>query len=112
MEHFQAKKLHQAAFIQKCLILGDLLLTLLSEFQAHTFYFVAGCYFIQFLLIVANIIQLLILFANTFAFRAGMVQIMLAEFMGVLGVYALYFCVFVITRGFGAVTFSHSCLFL
>jgi hypothetical protein len=103
-QNIDPKKLHRSAYFQKLLVFGDILLTILSENQRHVFFIVAGCYFIQFLFLVANIILLMILFTNTFPFKAGMVQIMLKEFRGTIFVYVVYTLLFMFTRGFGGVT--------
>ena len=100
---YQVGKLHRSAFILNIIILGDLLLTLFSETQRHTFYIVAACYFLQFLFILANFIMLLLLFTNTYAFKAGVVKVMLSEFKGTLLIYCAYLTIFLVTRGMGGV---------
>jgi hypothetical protein len=102
---FQVRKYHRTAYLQKTLVLCDLLLTILSENQRHIFFIIAGLYFIQLVLLVVNVILLMVLFTNTFPFKAGMIQIMLKEFKGVLWVYGIYTLMFLITRGLGGVGF-------
>lgn len=107
-----SRKLHSYVLAQKFLLLIDLLLTLLSENQKHIFFVVAGCYFLQFVCLVANILILFVLFTNTYAFKAGVVKVMLNEFNGTLIAYGIYFFIFVVTRGYGgvrALMLNHRC---
>ena len=104
----QVRKLHRSALVQKLLLLSDFLLTLLSESQRHTFFIVAGCYGFQLVLLSANVIQLILLFTNTYAFRAGMVGVMVREFRGTVSVYAVYALLFLVTRGMGGVSYCDS----
>jgi hypothetical protein len=103
----QSKKLHSYVLVQKMLLLADLLLTLLSESQKHIFFIVGGCYFLQFVCLVANILLLLVLFTNTYAFKAGVVKVMLKEFQGTLIAYTIYFIIFFVTRLNGGVRAAH-----
>jgi hypothetical protein len=103
---YLAQKLKLYALVQKVLLIGDLILTLLAENQRHIFYVLAGCYGVQFVLLVANIILLFVLFTNTYAFKAGVVQIMIKEFRGPLIMYGVYAVVFLVTRAYGAVSFK------
>lgn len=54
-------------------------------------------------------IQLVVLFTNTYAFRAGMVVVMAKEFKGTLGVYCVYALLFLVTRGLGGVSLALEC---
>lgn len=98
-----SRKLQTYFVIQKFLLVIDLLLTLLSENQKHIFFVVGGCYFLQFVCLAANLVILFILFMNTYAFKAGVVKVMLNEFKGTLISYLIYFIIFVATRAYGAV---------
>jgi hypothetical protein len=98
-----SKKLQSYFLIQKLLLLIDLFLTLLSENQKHIFFVVGGCYFLQFVCLAANLVILFVLFTNTYAFKAGVVKVMLNEFKGTLISYGIYFIIFVATRAYGGV---------
>ncbi|KAI9206580.1 uncharacterized protein BJ171DRAFT_15037 [Polychytrium aggregatum] len=89
--------------VQLLLLLADLILTLFAEYLRHSFYYVTGLYLFQFLTMSLNLILLLVRFTYSYAFRAGVVRIMINEFSGCIWISGVYMTAFVVCRIYGLV---------
>lgn len=98
MQSSTASFVNRTNIAQGIILFLDLIVTLFTEYQRHSVFFSIALYFLQFLMILASVVNLFVRLANTYPFRVGLAGKVLGEFSLIMWAISLYVIAFFVAR--------------